>query len=747
MQPVPSPNVNQRIRLPHENAPEAGAYNVDADHQTEDGPWRHLRGYVRVETSDMLLTADELDWNVETGDVEARGHVHYVNYNRGEVLQCDRAEYNMDKETGIFYNVSGTSQTQVQARPGLLTTGNPFYFHSRWAERLGDHYILHDGFLTDCVLPNPWWILRAPEFDLYPSDHVIARNSWFYLKNLPVFYTPWFYKSLEKMPRKSGFLLPDIGNSSQHGKMVGFGYYWAIDRSMDLTYRGIYYTSAGLANYVELRGKFNDADGFDLNIFGVDSTQNNASSTSGVRIDAFAKYNLGNGWEALGQLDYLSSFAFLQDFTQSFNESVFSETQSVGLVTKHWGDLGVYFVASRDVNFQNTTPGDTIEIRKIPSAEVNVRQHEFDIDSWPFWVSFEGSAGFMNRAEPLYKTPFFVDRLDFAPQVSTAFRWHGIQITPTFGIRETQYGDSLMQETSNGETVPVVTGNSLLRNERDVTVDLVFPALERIFSHPPKWMGEKVKHVIEPRVTYKYVNGIDNFNDIIRFDQTDILANTNQLEFSLTNRLLAKDKNGTITDLLTWQLRWDRYFDPTFGGAVIPGQRNVIWPEIALTGFDFLDGPRSYSPIASEFRLITPQNINFEWRLDYDPLTKRLANSSISVGGRIQKWFWSVGHTDIDEPTVLEPRANQLSTRIGYGNPNSRGWNTGLDVFFNMTPGPGAILPWWDAQVTYNTDCCGFSVQFRRFNVGLRDDSQWQGSFAISNIGTFGTLKRQQSIF
>jgi LPS-assembly protein len=739
-QPTPSPNVNQKIRIPHENAPAPGDYNVDADHETVDGPWRHLRGSVRVETSDMLLQTDELDWNTETGDVEARGHVHYVNYNRGEMLDCDRAEYNIDQETGVFFNVSGTSQSQVQARPGLLTTQNPFYFRAKWAERVGDRYILHDGFLTDCILPNPWWILRAPEFDMVPGDNAVAHHAWFYLRNLPVFYVPWFYKSLKKEPRKSGFLLPDVGNSSQHGKMIGFGYYWAIDRSLDLTYRGLYYTSAGLANYLELRGKFNENDGFDLNIFGVDATQSGPLASSGVRIDAFAKYELGNGWQARGQLDYLSSFTFLQDFTQSFNEAVFSETQSVGFLTKHWDDLGLYFVGARDVEFQSTTAGQTIEIRKLPSVEANLREHELDLNKWPFWVSFDGSIGLLDRTEPLYQTARFVDRVDFSPHISTAFRWRDIQVIPTFGIRETQYGQSLSQNPQTG--LPVINGSPLVRNERDVTVDLVLPALERIFNHPPKWMGEKVKHVIEPRVTYKYVNGIDQFNNIIRFDSTDILANTNQVEFSLTNRLLTKDRNGAISDFLTWQVRWDKYFDPTFGGAVTAGQRNVILPAIDLTGFDFLNGPRSYSPVSSELRV--QSRVNFEWRLDYDPLFRRLANSSVSIDGRIQKWFWMFGHTDIDEPSFLEPRANQLHTRVGYGNPNSRGWNSGFDIYYDLKAG---TLQWWDAQVTYNTDCCGFSVQYRRFNIGLRDDSQWQASFALSNIGTFGTLKRQQSIF
>lgn len=624
----------------------------------------------------------------------------------------------------------------------MLTTQNPFYFQSKWAERLNDHYILHDGFLTDCLVPRPWWILKGPEFDILPGDHAIARRSWFYLKRIPLFYTPWFYKSLEKEPRKSGFLIPNIGNNSLHGKMVGFGYYWAISRSFDLTYRGQYYSESGLANHAELRGKINENTGFDLTVFGIKDVQQTTPDSSGIRVNLVGKSYLGDGWEARGVLDYLSSFNFLTQFTQSFNEAIYAETHSVGYVTKHWADFGVDFLAQRDVNFQSTTPGDTVLIRKLPSAEFTEREHQLDVDGWPFWLSFDSSAGLLDRTQPQFQTRQFVPRLDLAPHITTAFRWHDFQIIPTFGIRETEYGSSMQENLVGGQVTPAVVGQNLLRSSRDVTVDLVLPAFERIFNSPAKWMGEKVKHVIEPRITYKYVTGITNFNDIIRFDENDILANTNQVELSLTNRLLTKDKNGTVTDFLTWQVRYDRYFDPTFGGAVIAGQRNVIGPEIDLDGFAFLDGPRNYSPVSSVLRL--QSRINFEWRTDYDPLFRRISNSSVSIDGRIQKYFWAVGHTDVLENTVLEPRANQIHARLGYGNPNSRGLNSGFDIYYDLKAG---TLQFWDAQVTYNTDCCGFSFQYRRFSLGTRDDSQIEAAFAISNIGTFGTLKRQQSIF
>jgi LPS-assembly protein len=51
------------------------------------------------------------------------------------------------------------------------------------------------------------------------------------------------------------------------------------------------------------------------------------------------------------------------------------------------------------------------------------------------------------------------------------------------------------------------------------------------------------------------------------------------------------------------------------------------------------------------------------------------------------------------------------------------------------------------AQVTYNTDCCGFSVQYHRFSFGVRNENQFRVAFSVANIGSFGTLKKQERLF
>jgi LPS-assembly protein len=226
-----------------------------------------------------------------------------------------------------------------------------------------------------------------------------------------------------------------------------------------------------------------------------------------------------------------------------------------------------------------------------------------------------------------------------------------------------------------------------------------------------------------------------------------LLSNTTEAEISITNRFYAKRKDGRVDEVLSWQVTQRRFFDPTFGGAVIPGQRNVLLSSATLTGYAFLDGPRNYSPVVSSLRMMPDPRVGIEWRADYDPLRGHFVNSAISVDARISKFFVVAGHDQVHSAEVLAPNANQFRGLIGYGEGNKRGWNAAFSAYYDYRLG---VMQYSTTQLTYNSDCCGFSVQYqRRAKVGtiLPPDNLFRVAFAISNIGSFGTLKRQERIF
>jgi LPS-assembly protein len=734
---------NPNIKLPfvRENAPPRDRVRVEAVTQTVEGDWVRLRVRAVVETFEAILEADEIDYNLETGESEARGHVHYKSFEQGEEIFCEKAVYNTKDETGKFYQIRGSFPAKVDARPGILTNSNPFLFQGKMAERLQTKYTLFDGIITSCTYPKPWWTLRAPQFDIIPGKKASTQRAMFRVKGVPLFYFPYFYKSLEKQPRRSGFLTPNAGNSSRYGQMLGAGYYWAINRSYDLTYRTQYFTQRGFAHTVDFRGKPREGSDFDAFVYGVNDRGRLTDSGERIKEGGYllnfnGRSELGKGWRAQGTVNYLSAFTFRQAFTQNFNEAIFSEANSVGFVEKQWRGNNVQVVFSRSQNFQSAAVGDNITIRKLPQVEY-VRR---DTQIWkklPVWVSLESIAGLVRRDQPLFQTRQHVERVDLTPRVSTALHWKGFNVMPSFGLHAGYWGSSKDDEGR-------VRGTNITRFARDLSIDFLPPSLAKVFEKSPKWMGGgKMKHVIEPRATFRYVDGINDFRNIIRFDETELLNNTKELEISLTNRLYVK-RNGVTNEFLSWQVWQRRYLDPDFGGAIVDGARNVIQSSADFSAFAFLNQRRNYSPVASNLRMQPIPTLGVEWRVDYDPLRAGVTNSSFTIDGRVQQWLISAGHTQVNSESILSPNNNQFRGMVGWGGENRKGWNAAFLAIYDYRLG---ILQFANTQVTYNTDCCGFSVQYRRFSFGTRNENQYRFAFSIANIGSFGTLRRQERFF
>lgn len=737
-----------RIPVPRPDAPAKGDYIISArDKQVAENGVYHLEGDVVVELHNATFKSDVADYNEETGIFTAHGHVYYRNYDQHEVIYCESAEYNTESERGTFQKVRGYTQTKVVARPGVLTTQEPFYFEGEWADKQEDRYILHDGFITDCAMPNPWWTIHSSVFDIVPDDRAIAHKAVYRLRKIPAFYFPYFYKSLKKEPRKSGILTPNFAHSNRRGFMFATGYYWAISRSMDATYIFQDFSSRGVAHHIDFRGKPTQKSDFDLIFYGVQDRGvlqgNTLIKAPGYSVTGSGKTEFANGWIARGNVNFISSLAFRQQFTESFTEAIFSETHSSASVEKNFSYYNFSAAITRSENFEDATPGNSIILRKFPEFDFNSRDRQIVKGPLPVWFTFDSSFGLNYRSQPkpegqpltnFYQTSQFSSRGDFEPTLTTALRFHGLNLLPSFTLHETFYGQSFENNA--------VRNQNLTRTAPELNLQLILPTVERIFNRKT-FLGDKLKHTIEARANYKYVSNVARFSETLHFDPIDLLSNTNEIEVGLINRLYAK-KGDQVRELLTVELFQKRYFDPTFGGSIVPGQRNVLQSSLDLTGYSFLDGRRSYSPVVAILRGSPRNGIGFTWETDYDPALQRFVNSIFSADVRIKRYFVSAGADQVRPNPIVAPPANQFRSTFGYGDPNRKGWNAAFSMVYDYRL---AQLDYGVAQVTYNTDCCGLSFQLRRLNFGTRNETVPLVSFSIANLGTVGTLKKQERLF
>ncbi len=394
--------------------------------------------------------------------------------------------------------------------------------------------------------------MHGNTFDIIPEDRAITHSGVFRVHGVPIFYTPYFYKGLKKEPRKSGFLTPEAGHSSLFGYFFGLGYFWAISRSYDVEYLMTDYTSRGIAHHIDFRGKPTQKTDFNVIAYGVDDKGENSGGTilkaPGASVTGVFKTEFGDGWTARANIDYLSSYLFRQTFSFSFNEAVYSSTNSSAYVSKNFGYDTLNVDVSRNENFESTNSGDFVIIRKLPEVEFLGRDRQVASGELPLWFSFDSSIAAFHRVQPtsepgFYETNQFTPRGDLEPSITSAFHWQGVSVVPSFTMHETFYGQSFV----NG----AVSSTALNRTAPEVNIDIVLPTIERTFNKKT-FLGDKLKHVIEPRVQYKYVTGVNDFLNTLRFDQVDLLADTNEVEIGITNRIYAK-KGNTVTEVFTWE--------------------------------------------------------------------------------------------------------------------------------------------------------------------------------------------------
>ncbi len=177
---------------------------------------------------------------------------------------------------------------------------------------------------------------------------------------------------------------------------------------------------------------------------------------------------------------------------------------------------------------------------------------------------------------------------------------------------------------------------------------------------------------------------------------------------------------------------------------MIPGERNVFTATEELTAFAFAATPRSYSPVVSDIKAYFAPGFSGEWRADFDPMLGRFDASIINASARYRNYFINVSHNLLNGYPSQIPTANQITNTIGWGNSNRRGWNAAFALAYDYQRD---VVLYNATQVSYNTDCCGFNAQFRRFALGARNENQWTFSYQIANISSFGSLRRQDRIF
>jgi len=786
-----TPNVNPldtdqlTTRRPQQRGGVAGVstdqITVDATKQTVSGPETArvavYEGNVDVRIGTYRLQADKVTVYEAENRVVAEGSVVFDQAD-SQRITGSRGEWNYRTKTGYFVNSTGfTNQTQ---------DGTRVYFTADRVEKISlDTIVATNVQVTSCDEDVPKWSFHASKARIKTGDRVRIYSPKVKIKDVPVFYLPYASVSIKPRDRASGFLTPTIGGSGSKGLRISNAYYQTIGRSADFTFRSDVYTQRGLGFGGDLRTRANSRSFLNVGFYAVKdrifgpSADDAHPDQGGSSFYVEGVHYFKNGFTAAADVNITSNLAFRQVFSDNIQQAISPEETSQVFVNKDHNEYSFNFLARTQVT---SLTNARIRIRELPSVTIDKRPVILSfLDKLPVYFSFSGGAEGVSRKETVEDavqfvndvggnpivTPSIVQRLDVYPKFELPLNFAGWSITATGAGRVTFYSNSL--DPSNRD----VLSRNLTRSYGEFELDVRPPAFAKDYKHNGTFF---FRHVIEPYVTYRKLSGINNFDRIIRFDYIDAIADTNEIEFGVANRFFTRRSTENVSDApvketktgeepilssqpyeaLTITLRAKYFFDPYFGGALVPGQRNQFYPLNTLSGFAYGGVPPRFSPVNIDTRYRPRRNLFVDFRTDVDTggAGLRAIATTFGLNRSIVQIFQSFYYTRaIELDAILAKfadsrgleagtiRGSQWSPAAFIGN-RDRGWYGGASFFFDFQKRPGR----GDSSLINSTvtlgrawDCCAFTTQFSTFNVGLRKENRVVFSFRLNGIGTFGT--------
>jgi LPS-assembly protein len=506
-------------------------------------------GDVVVQRGATVLRADNVELDRRTNEATAVGGA-IVTSPIG-VLQADRIQMDLDDETGTLQNGSIDSQ-----RFGFRLAGE------RIEKGIGQTYHIENGRFTTCRCGGeaPPWSISGRTMDVALDGYGVVRGATFNIRDVPVLYLPKASIPVYR-ERKSGFLLPRVGFSNRRGVQIVQPYYWAIDKSQDLTTALDVETSARLGLIGDYRyaldrdfhGKFG-ASYFNEAIRG-DADESSTATDDEPHVPE-------NRWsvqsEHTQQLASTEAYVDLQLvgddlFFREINTYAFGRRQDVALRTlpfttskagfvKGWNRA---FLQGQGTFYQDLVENDSDEtLQRVPDLLLTAQKQfgaYFLTDIQTSMSNFQREKdfdGFRADVRPAVGLRLPLGRSVYG-SVGAAFRETAYALTETRG--------TVVQEDDGGNevSIPVDFPTTQTREIVELGAD-VGTGVSRVFDFPHLGF-DKLKHTIEPRVEYLFIPDVSQ-DDIPQFDGMDRVSQRNLLTYGFATRLLARTTDAETDD-------------------------------------------------------------------------------------------------------------------------------------------------------------------------------------------------------
>ena len=599
-------------------------FEGEADFDSKSGLVIATNGVI-VHYGEATLTAKKASINQQTGDVVAEGDVRIEH--GGQTWAGDRAEYNF--KTGHL------------AADNFKAGQSPFFIRGDTVvgdEKSGVYIGMNGQFTTDDYF-DAGFHLRTKELTIVPGEYIEARNAVLYVRNVPVFYYPYYKRRLGRHP--NNFVLVP-GYRSLYGPflLTSYNWYWndQLDGTLHLDVRQKRGFGVGPDVNYKLPGSLGEGTvkyyythdeepGLDFNNQPIDEKRQ--------RIWFVHRATLASNLTAKVAVRYQSDAQIVRDFFESeYRKNV--QPSTFVEVDKLWHNFSLDLLGQAQVNeFYET-------VERLPDLKLTGFRQQ--IGPTPFFYESDSSVGYFRRRIPTPGTnDFEAFRGDTFHQITlpeTLFGW--LNVVPRVGGRFTHYGDAHGNgaSTTNEDRAVFNTGA-----EVSFKASALWPGVSSRF-----FQIDGLRHIIEPSVNYVFVphptvppSRLPQFDyeipttrllpiEFPDYNSIDSIDSQNVIRWGLRNRLQTKRK-GIVDNVVNWAIYTDWRLRPRADQSTF----SDLYSDLDLKPFSWMI-------------------VNSETRYDLQQKLWQEANHSVTFTPG-ERWSYTLGHRYLREIPGFGPES------------------------------------------------------------------------------------------
>lgn len=343
----------------------------------------------------MLLQADQMIYDNQKNRVIAQGNVeiYYNNYTllaekviyeRGNNILRAEGNVRIKEPDGALIKTNRITLTDdfrdgfVQSLK-IVTEQDARIAAARATRQKGETTVFDRAVYTPCKPCEenpekaPSWRIKAKKIIHKKSEATIAyKDATFELFGYPVFKLPYFKHADPSVKRKSGFLLPGYGSSTDLGTIVETPYYWALAPNYDFTFTPVYTSKRGLLLKGNWRHRLKNGR-YEVNVAGIDQTDKRGTFTTSDddfrgSVDTKGQFELNKywefGWDVTVESD--DTFRRFYDIDNILTTDRVSEVYLVGQRDRNYFDTRLYHFGG--LSFDDTTNSES---RVLPIVDYN----------------------------------------------------------------------------------------------------------------------------------------------------------------------------------------------------------------------------------------------------------------------------------------------------------------------------------------------------------------------------------------